>query len=148
MIKLKWNNRFLAALITLIVLFTAVVGWIIVRENTVTSSASYVSHSPINHVFNKAPQPVTTVYAPSRAPASAKQMYAHMQGTNAARSLSSESTADQNYNMGYAWANDQKISTPEQCRMLSAEYLSGCHAYLEVKNYVNQTDVNPNTPRY
>ncbi|ONG38660.1 hypothetical protein BKE30_12060 [Alkanindiges hydrocarboniclasticus] len=147
MIKLKWNNRFLAALITLIVLFTAVVGWIIIRENTVTSTASYVSHSPINHVFNTAPPPVTT-YAPSRAPQSAKQMYAHMQQTNAARPLSSEHSADQNYNMGYAWANDQKISNPEQCKMLSTEYLSGCLAYLEVKNYVNQTDTNPNTPRY
>ncbi|TEU30374.1 hypothetical protein [Alkanindiges illinoisensis] len=148
MIKLKWNNRFLAVLITLIVLFVAVVGWIIVRENTVTSSASYVSHSPINHVFNKVQPPATPVYAPSRAPDSAKQMYAHMQNTSAAHPLSSQSSADQNYNMGYEWANEQKISTSEQCRMLSTEYLSGCHAYLEVKNYVNQTDVNPNTPRY
>ncbi|RYY78576.1 MAG: hypothetical protein EOO69_10245 [Moraxellaceae bacterium] len=147
MTKLKWNNRFLAVLIALIVLFTVVVGWIIMRENTVTASASYVSHLPINHVFSQG-QPSTTVYAPSRAPFSTKQMYTHMQQASIERALTSEQSADQNYNMGYAWANEQKISTKEQCRMLSAEYLSGCHAYLEVKNYVNQIDVNPNTPRY
>jgi hypothetical protein len=147
MIRLQWNNRFLVALVSLIITFIAVVGWIIVRENTVTSSASYVTHLPINHVFNQTESPVT-IYAPSRAPESTKQIYAHIQEANEANQLVSEQNADQNYNMGYAWANEQKISTTEQCKMLSTEYLSGCYAYLEVKNYVNQTDASFNTPRY
>lgn len=147
MLKMEWNNRFLAALITLIIVFVAVVGWIIVRENTVTSSAAYVSHSPINHVFNQAPSK-PTVYAPSQAPASTRQMYAHMQRSSAAQPQTYAHHADQHYNMGYAWASDQKIVSSEQCNMLSSEYVSGCRAYLEVKHYVNQTDVSANTPRY
>lgn len=147
MTTLKWKNRFLAALIALIVVFVAVVGWIVIRENTITSAASDISPPRINAVSTNTPAP-PPAYAPSRAPASTKQMYARMQSSSAAAPLSAKPSADQNYNVGYTWASDQKISSAEQCRILSTEYISGCHAYLEVKNYINQAEVNPNAPRY
>lgn len=146
--NLNWNNRFLVATIALIVVFAIVVGWIIIRENTNTTEAAVANNTITTPPAQ--PRPVNTYQnnSPSRAPETSKQMYAHIQSAeNAAQNaVTVTDTNTQAYNQGFDWATQHKILNKDDCNQLGAEYRQGCQSYLEVKNYVSQTDPNRNTP--
>lgn len=146
MIRVNWDNRFLALFVVLIILFVLVVSWVIYKENKMTATAS----TPTTAIANKtyAPAMVSKPYAPAQSPETTKQMYVRTQQPVVVTKLSSQHSSDQNYNIGYEWASEYKITSPEQCKVLSAEYLNGCHAYIEVKSYVSNTDPSINTPKY
>lgn len=146
MIKIDWNNRFLMALLALLIVFIGVVGWIIVRETNASSAVVYPISSSSERSSNRSASS-SAVYSPSRASDSAKQMYVHMQETMTSDKVTPDTGAEQNYNAGYQWATAQHVTNSDQCRQLQAEYQSGCRAYLEVTHYVNQTDRSFGAPR-
>ncbi|XID75637.1 hypothetical protein ACF3NA_03610 [Alkanindiges sp. WGS2144] len=140
------NNPILILLIGLSILFVLLAGWVIIRESRMTAALPLL---PVNNTTVPAvkPAPRAMDYAPSRAPETTKQMYVRMQQPVVVNKLSPENSTDQKYNMGYEWASGQKLNNSDQCKMLSAEYISGCQAYIEVKHYVHHTDPSMNTPR-
>ena len=153
MITTNWDNRFLGMFIVFIIFFVLVVSWIISHENDMTNKSS-LSNAPSSSIpigvqptyISK--QPINAQYAPAQSPESTKQMFVRMQQPVVVTQLASTNTtnsSDQNYNIGYEWANNYQIMSMEQCEELSAEYLNGCHAYIEVKRYVNSTDQNVST---
>ncbi len=151
MITTNWDNRFLGMFIVLIIFFVLVVSWIISHENTMTNKSSLSNASlsiPIGVQPNyTAKQPINSQYAPAQSPETTKQMFIRMQQPVVLTQLASTNTtnsSDQNYNIGYEWANTYQIVSMDQCKELSVEYISGCHAYIEVKRYVNSTDQNAN----
>lgn len=156
MVTTNWDNRFLAMFIVLIIFFVLVVSWIISHENDMTSKAS-LSNAPSNisptsnqSTYN-AKLPTTGQYAPAQSPETTKQLFIRMQQPVVVTQLASTSTttsSDQNYNIGYEWANNYQIMSTEQCKELSAEYLSGCYAFIEVKRYVNSADQHATPFKY
>ncbi len=153
MVRINWDNRFLALFVGLIILFVLVVSWVIFNENKLTANASLPPASVAPTAYSTATQASgnqasSKPYAPAQSPDSTKQMYVRMQQPVVVTKLSSQHSSDQNYNIGYEWAAEYKITSLDQCKVLSAEYLNGCHAYIEVKHYVNNTDPSMNTPKY
>lgn len=154
MITTNWDNRFLGMFIVLIIFFVLVVSWIISHENDMTNKSS-LSNAPSSSSLPIgvqptyiSKQPINAQYAPAQSPESTKQMFVRMQQPVVVTQLASTNTtnsSDQNYNIGYEWANNYQIMSMEQCEELSAEYLNGCHAYIEVKRYVNSTEQNIST---
>lgn len=148
MIRSHWDNRFLGMFVAVIIMFVLVVSWVIFHENSLTAQASLpVPTSPTMPAQQSTLPATTTQYAPAQSPQTTRQMYVRMQQPVVVTKLSSAHSTDQNYNIGYEWASEYKISSTDQCKVLSAEYLSGCHAYIEVKNYVNSTDPSANAAR-
>lgn len=152
MITTNWDNRFLGMFIVLIIFFVLVVSWIISHENTMTNKSS-LSNASLNSIPSGvqptyiAKQPINSQYAPAQSPETTKQMFIRMQQPVVLTQLTSTNTtnsSDQNYNIGYEWANTYQIASMDQCKELSVEYISGCHAYIEVKRYVNSADQNAN----
>ncbi len=149
MIRSNWDNRFLGMFVALIIIFVLVVSGVIFHENDLTAHASLpTSVSSTMPTQNNANPAMTTVYAPAQSPQTTRQMYVRMQQPVVVTKLSSAHSMDQNYNIGYEWASEYKISSTDQCKVLSAEYLSGCNAYIEVKNYINSTDPSGNAARH
>lgn len=156
MITTSWDNRFLGMFILLIIFFVLVVSWIIFQENNRTNQSSLSNSSSSNTILDpqttytaKAPisskQSISSQYAPAQSPESTKLMVVRMQQPVVVAQSASTNSSDQNYNIGYEWANNYQIVSMDQCKVLSTDYLSGCHAYIEVKRYVNNTDPNANT---